>query len=564
MKKKRKKKNLKLSPAERKLLREQKRHVREIRNIFTAAGFSRVSELCKKQITFKGTASDIDDFFVYENLFVFVECSLSSDISTHLKKKYVLYQKINSSPVEFITYCRAEVAGFPETPKYSPSQCHVKVLYCAPSDINASLREELEGIYFFDLVAQKYFSKLAANIHLSSRYEIFAFFGLNYKDVAEGSLAPSGVPSDPYDGSVLPESSSSFPAGFKVVSFYVDPEALLTRAYVLRNEGWRDVAGVYQRIISKKKIDNIREYLCTEHRVFVNNIVVTLPSSTKVLNPTDQQISLDKLTKTSPARIQIPREFNSVGIVDGQHRIFSYHEGGKKEDQVSILRKRQNLLATGIIYPEKLSKDAKVQFEAKLFLEINSTQTSAKSDLKQAIALLLTPFSEISIAKRVVNYMNEHGPLAGKFVQYSFEKDKIKTTTIVSYGVRNVIKFSGADSLFAVWTNADKEKVHRDAGIAELYVKYCAAQINFLLSALKDNLSAERWTTNKKIPGRALSTTLINGMIVCLRRIVEEGHDRSFESYKIALKDVKDFKFSKYKSSQYGSLGRDLFDKYFK
>jgi hypothetical protein len=53
-------------------------------------------------------------------------------------------------------------------------------------------------------------------------------------------------------------------------------------------------------------------------------------------------------------------------------------------------------------------------------------------------------------------------------------------------------------------------------------------------------------------------------MIVCLRRIVEEKKDRSLESYKADLKNVKEFKFGKYKSSQYGSLGRDLFDKYFK
>lgn len=560
---KRRKKKPKLNPAERKRLRAQRQHAREIRDIFTTAGFLRVPEVCKTEITFKGTTSDIDDFFMYENLLVFVECSLASDISTHLKKKYILYQKINSSPVDFISYCRATFGGFPKTPKYSAEQCLVKVLYCVPSDIKASLRSELDGIYFFDLVAQKYFSKLAANIHLSSRYEIFAFFNLRYKDIGEGVLVPSGVPSDPYDGSVLPESSSSFPAGFKVISFYVDLEALLTRAYVLRNEGWRDDTGVYQRIISKKKIDSIRNYLCTEHRVFVNNIVVTLPSSCKVLDAQDQPIAPRDLKKTSPARIQIPREFNSVGIIDGQHRIFSYHEGGKNEDQISILRKRQNLLATGIIYPENLLPVTKVQFEAKLFLEINSTQTSAKSDLKQAIALLLTPFSEISIAKRVVNHMNEHGPLVGEFERYSFEKDKIKTTSIVSYGVRNVIKFSGTDSLYTAWSNVDKGQVHSDAEIAELYVKYCASQINFLLSALKENLPSAQWTTNKKVTGRALSTTVINGMIVCLRRIVEERKDRSFDSYKAALKNVKEFKFGRYKSSQYGSLGRDLFDKFF-
>jgi len=62
---------------------------------------------------------------------------------------------------------------------------------------------------------------------------------------------------------------------------------------------------------------------------------------------------------------------------------------------------------------------------------------------------------------------------------------------------------------------------------------------------------------------RALSTTVINGMIVCLRRIVEENKDRSLDSFKSKLKGVKDFKFGTYKSSQYGSLGRVLFDKYF-
>jgi hypothetical protein len=160
--------------------------------------------------------------------------------------------------------------------------------------------------------------------------------------------------------------------------------------------------------------------------------------------------------------------------------------------------------------------------------------------------------------------MNEHGPLEGEFERYSFEKDKIKTTSIVSYGVRNVIKFNGHDTLYAVWSNPDKEKTQKDAAVTDLYIKYCAQQINILLSALKHNLPNERWTTSKKIKGRALSTTVINGMIVCLRKIVEEGKDRSLESYKERLKDIRDFKFGSYKSSQYGSLGRTLFNKYFK
>lgn len=295
----------------------------------------------------------------------------------------------------------------------------------------------------------------------------------------------------------MPEASSNFPKGYKIVSFYVDPEALLTRAYVLRTEGWRSEDDVYQRIISKKKIDSIRDYLLSQHRVFVNNIVVTLPDTTKVLDAKGNTISASKITTTSAAQISIPREFNSVGIVDGQHRVLSYHEGGRSESKIAVLRTKQNLLATGIVYPHGLSTSEKVKFKSRLFLEINSTQMGAKSDIKQAIGLILNPVSEISIAKRVVLEMNAHGPLEKRFERYSFEKDKIKTTSIVSYGVRNVIKFHGSDSLYTVWTNHNKSKIGKSYGVVDLYVSYCAGQINVLLSALKDNLPAERWTTSK-------------------------------------------------------------------
>lgn len=52
-------------------------------------------------------------------------------------------------------------------------------------------------------------------------------------------------------------------------------------------------------------------------------------------------------------------------------------------------------------------------------------------------------------------------------------------------------------------------------------------------------------------------------MIVCLRQIVENGKERSFEVYRDKLKKVGEFKFETYKSSQYGSLGRDLYARYF-
>jgi hypothetical protein len=62
-----------------------------------------------------------------------------------------------------------------------------------------------------------------------------------------------------------------------------------------------------------------------------------------------------------------------------------------------------------------------------------------------------------------------------------------------------------------------------------------------------------------------LTTTIINGFIVCLRLLVEHQKLHAFDWYKakFAASDLNKFPFSRYKSSQYGSLGQDLYKAYF-
>ena len=223
------------------------------------------------------------------------------------------------------------------------------------------------------------------------------------------------------------------------------------------------------------------------------------------------------------------------------------------------------MLVTGIIYPSSITATSKTKFEATLFLEINANQTNAKSELKQAIGLLLRPFSQESIAKEVVNRLNNEGPLADQFERYFFDKGKIKTTSVVSYGIRPIVKFQGADTLFKTWTHPHKDKLsdETDGDLLSLYIGYCVTQINIFISAIKANLPAERWTTNKEVLGRMLTTTNVNGLVVCLRKLVESNKVHSFDYYNKKLADVSKFNFSKYRSSQYGSMGEELYKKYF-
>lgn len=547
---------------------EQRNHRKEIRSVFNNAGFEKVLSVSDKEFTFKKATSDFDDVFVYENIIVLTEYTItkSSNISDHLKPKKIIYDTILNNKSEFLEFYEEKFPTFKDARNnfYDHDQCIIIILYCSKNSINPKYKELIPYISYFDYPIVKYFKSVTDAVKKSSRFELFSFLGLTNENVGIESINTANT-TDKYKGSILPHSHSNFEKGYKVVSFYIDPNSLLKRAYVLRRDGWRDENGLYQRMISKGKISSIRKYLNDKERVFINNIIVTLPNKTKLVDENGDTVDPIKLTKTEPVIVQIPDGFNVVGLIDGQHRVFAYHEGGEFEDKIKKLREKQNLLVTGIIYPNNVKDIDKTKFEANLFLEINTTQTNAKSDLKQAIGLLLKPFSSDSIAKATINWLNNQGPLEDKFERHFYDKEKIKTTSIVSYGLKPIVKLSGTDSLFSVWDNVNKMNLHNedDRELLHEYIQYCTDQINELLIAMSIMIDKSKWTASKDVKNKVLSTTAINGFIICLRRIIKEGKIGDQKYYESKLSKINKFDFAKYKSSQYGRMGNDLYDEFF-
>lgn len=541
---------------------------KEVRSIFNNCGFTRVSYISDKEFTYNGATSDFDDVYVYENLIILLEYTLTKadKIGTHLKPKKILYDEILKDTSRFLEFYEAKFPSLKETRSdlFDPEQCKVVILYCAKNNVRKDYQDLINRIKYFNYPILRYFKSVAETVKRSARFELFHFLDLSIDDIGENSITTSNS-KDVYEGSILPHAHSNFEKGYKVVSFYVDPEALLERSYVLRNQGWRDEIGLYQRMISKTKVNSIRKYLKMEKRVFINNIIVTLPSTTKLLDAERNTVNPEKLKKTEPVTIEIPKGYNYIGLIDGQHRVFSYHEGGAFEDEISKMRKRQNLLVTGIIYPSKVKILDKTKFEANLFLEINSTQTNAKSDLKQTIGLMLKPFSSASIAKAVINRLNGYGALEDMFEKYFFDKNKIKTTSIVSYGLKPIVKLSGNDSFYRYWNDENKQQL-LDQSNEELlteYISFCASNINNLIGAIRQNISESKWTTDRRNKNKVLSTTAINGFIICQRLGLENGDYGDMNFYSEKFKNIDQFDFSIYKSSQYGQMGRDLYQKYF-
>ena len=558
----------KLSEAQKAQARLSRNQKKLVRGVFTKAGFSSVAQVRDAEFKFKHVTSDFDDCFVYENVIVLVEYTIASDdkVGEHLKNKQGVYNVIDQSRAEFIPFLKGKfpdlAAALP--PEYLDHHLRVVILYCALNSVKAQHRELVPQVSFFDFHVIKYFETVSKATALSSRFELLDFLGLTYSDVGDAVLrATSQIALDTFNCSVLPEGHSNFGKGFKVVSFYASPAAILPRACVLRRYGWREGERAYQRLISVKKIQQIRRYLRASRRVFINNIVATLPEGAKIIDDKGDTVDPATILTTSPAKLQLPLIHNSVGLIDGQHRVYSYHEGGEHDQDFRIMRAQQNLLVTGIIFPPGMAEDVKLQFEAKLFLEINSNQATAKSDIKQEIASIIEPFSGDAICRRVMTKLNNsNGPLQDKFQRYGYERDAMKTSSVVSFALKPLVGPRGA-----LWERAEQKLTEgiaaSDVSYLEEYVTYCTTQINAIFSGVRQNVSSGNWTASRKISGHFLTTRNVNAILACLRKLAREDKLRTVDEYRMAFKEIEDFDSKNFGSSKYNAMGEALYKKFF-
>ena len=579
--KKKAKKRQKLTDQE----KEQNQQLKEIRSLMLNMGFARMPHIDGKEFVYDGRTSELDDIFYYENVLVLAEYTIGVP-SGHLTKKKVIFDRINEKPVQFIKFLLThekfkpfkEAFNKSSLKSYSMNQLQIRIIYASKQSIALEHKNLVDNVSYFDYSVVKYFESISKVIKKSAKFEFFDFLNIEFSKIGENIRSSATSSSEDFFGHILPEEHSSFKDGYKVISFYIDAHSLIKRAFVLRKDGWRskENVGLYQRMFVAKKIKSMRKYLNEEKRVFINNIIVTLPvDKVKIFDENENELKLDDKgnfkgaakTQIQPAIIKIQNKANIIGIIDGQHRTYAYHEGDDiYEKTISALRGIQNLLITGILYPKDESADKRLKFEAKLFLEINSNQSGASSQLKQEIEFMMNSFSTTAISKHIISKLNESGPLATLFEEFWFEKSKIKTSSIVSFGLKPLIKLDGNDSLFKIWPNVSKAKLKKSEDYALLsnYKEFCLSEIRNFFIALKTNIEKDDWKMDRNNSNAVLNVTTINGMINCLRLLIQNDKNGNVEYYKDKLKKIKGFKFKDYKSSQYRKMGEDIYNRCFK
>ncbi|MDI6028829.1 hypothetical protein QBK99_21890 [Corticibacterium sp. UT-5YL-CI-8] len=201
------------------------------------------------------------------------------------------------------------------------------------------------------------------------------------------------------------------------------------------------------------------------------------------------------------------------------------------------------------------------RFEAGLFLEINSNQASAGSDIIQAIWTVLDPFRAISVARLVVNSLAETTPLKGHLARSSVDAGRIKTASIVSFGLQPITKRSGEDSLFYLWNDTDAKSRFQagqknDADL-QAYLDFSVHNISAFLNGVKVAIGSNKWRIAVKDGPGVLSVTTINGLIILMRKLIATGQITIADPVP-DFSPLSTFDFNSYKSSQYADMATHM------
>ena len=178
---------------------------------------------------------------------------------------------------------------------------------------------------------------------------------------------------------------------------------------------------------------------------------------------------------------------------------------------------------------------------------------------------MIHPFSSIAIAKFILNKLNDSGPLENMFEQHFYEKGKLKTASIISYGLKPLVKFDGNDSLFKMWSEPNKDilKKRDDFELLNNFKIFCINEIRKIFIGFNANVDRNSWSPDRSNPNSILSVTVINGIINCFRLLIENNLTGNIKFYTEQLKTIESFPFSEYKSSQYRKMGEAIYLEHF-
>jgi DNA sulfur modification protein DndB len=286
----------------------------------------------------------------------------------------------------------------------------VLALFTANLHITPNQRGKLRdlGVVHIEEKDLDYYEKLTSHLGAASKYQLFA-------DMLPGKKIPGLTLRIPAIRSRIGD--------YYCYTFSISPAYLLKISYVShRSKGGSDV-GTYQRMLTKPRLNKIREYI-TDDGIFPTNIVLNLDSSHLEFSPVAQHHSGDPDGGVL-GLLEIWPAYKSAWIIDGQHRLFAYSGHSKASTG------RLSVLAF-----EGLPSST----QAKLFIDINAKQKSVKQSLLQELYADLKwnaedPASRVAaVISRAIQELgaDPESPFFGRIQTTDGEKNEIRCISLPS------------------------------------------------------------------------------------------------------------------------------------
>ena len=566
------KKKKKIVPTEEQLQkREKAKFKRKIRGVFSGAGFTYVPTN-DHEMYIGHRKVEVDSLFIYENIWLVCEDTIQkTNIKDHIRTKNEAVGEIKANFSDFVTkLCEL----FPEQSslftRYSEDRVQLFGLYIPLNDpILTSDDYVLYGNLKFILPQTfNYFKWIVDCIKHSARNEIFRFLDLKSNEIGK-KTSGSGTQQSITAPIIYPREFTGIKEKVRIVSFMMSAEDLLNTCFVLRKDNWEDSIWLYQRLIKKGKIKKIREFLEKKGEAFYNNIIVSLPDEVQFKDGSGRYVTIDKINDLEGnCELILPKEMNSICVIDGQHRIFAHYESGidsKQERRIAELRQQLHLLVTGLVFEKDVKPEARARIQSEIFHDINSNATAVPRTVLTQIKRIKNPIDDESIAQSVIELLNKEGIFRNMLQISSLDPGKIKTASIVRFALRYLVTVSpaeGKQSLFTYWQGDKDALLSIDNAALQDYVKFCATTLRAYFGAICKHQKKQWEDPNSKL----LSVISLNGFIIALTRQLSINGVKDFDFYDKVFTGW-DFDFSSenfpYTSSQYRKFSTRILEEAF-
>jgi hypothetical protein len=152
--------------------------------------------------------------------------------------------------------------------------------------------------------------------------------------------------------------------------------------------------------------------------------------------------------------------------------------------------------------------------------------------------------------------------LDGLLERSFYDQGVLRTTTIVSYGLRPLVRIDSADALIQRFDTVEtRALIQTQESVKALgeYAEFSAREINKFLCAARAVVGTSRWKIKTKDNEGLLTVTFVNGLLVLFRHYLKGFGLKDFETYRDDLKGLSAFPFSDFKSSRYFAMGGAMY-----